>query len=227
MTPAEPLVTDLNVFPSPMRPALSAEAPKATMDATEELQILLGEVSVLANQLRKAGDEAEAAGMGAQSILKVLGNDGALTVPEIARIRSTSRQNIQILVNRLESEGCVELARNPAHQRSSLVRITDRGHAVLEAARREESKSFEKMLPHLAGADMASAAAVLRRIRDLLVDREAPVRPARQERRSSPAQKPVAVTVEKPEPKAVAETPKPVEKPAKPMPEDDFPLNLL
>jgi DNA-binding MarR family transcriptional regulator len=196
--------------------------------ATEELQVLLGEVSVLANQLRKAGDEAESASLGGQSILKVLGSDGALTVPEIARIRSTSRQNIQILVNRLEAEGSVELARNPAHLRSSLVRITERGRAVLAAARREETESCARMLPHLADADLAAAATVLRRIRYLLADGEESARPARPERRVAPTPKPV-VTRQVP----VATTKEPLRpvvptpKPPKPAPEEEFPLNLL
>ena len=45
---------------------------------------------------------------GEWSILRILEQAGACTVPQIARARSTSRQNVQIIINRLSAAGQVE-----------------------------------------------------------------------------------------------------------------------
>ncbi len=145
------------------------------------IEALFAEVSALSNQLRK-GDEGDAVQSGGRTILKILAEDGPLTVPEMARVRSTSRQNIQILVNRLEADGSVELASNPAHQRSALVRITDPGRALLNAAKEEEGKTMAKISPHISETELASATATLRRMRNLLAAPESQPQTVRRDR---------------------------------------------
>ncbi len=188
--------------------------------SAERLQELFAEVGALANQLRKGADDSESVRQGDGAILKVLGNDGPLTVPEIGRIRATSRQNIQTLVNRLESEGCVALADNPAHRRSGLVHITEQGRAMLATVMAEEAKSLEKLLPHISETELTAATASLRRIRNLLTGTAPKPQPARP---VAAAPKPRAVPARlETRPVAASEA-----KPHKDVSEDDFPLNLL
>ncbi|MGO8917821.1 MAG: MarR family transcriptional regulator [Stellaceae bacterium] len=53
---------------------------------------------------------------------------GPLTVPEIAKMRPTSRQRMQRLADELAAEGLVEFIDNPRHRRSKLVRLTRKGN---------------------------------------------------------------------------------------------------
>jgi len=66
-------------------------------------------------------------GAGSFGFLRSLALLGPLTVPQIARMRPTSRQRMQRLADELAAEGLVEFVDNPRHQRSKLVRLTRKG----------------------------------------------------------------------------------------------------
>jgi DNA-binding MarR family transcriptional regulator len=68
-------------------------------------------------------------GGGAFGFLRSLALLGPLTVPQIAKMRPTSRQRMQRLANELAAERLVEFIDNPTHRRSKLVRLTRKGHA--------------------------------------------------------------------------------------------------
>ncbi len=68
-------------------------------------------------------------GGGAFGFMRSLALRGPLTVPQIARMRPTSRQRMQRLANELAAEGLVEFIDNPKHRRSKLVRLTPEGDA--------------------------------------------------------------------------------------------------
>jgi DNA-binding MarR family transcriptional regulator len=68
-------------------------------------------------------------GGGAFGFMRSLALLGPLTVPQIARMRPTSRQRMQRLANELAAEGLVEFIDNPKHRRSKLVRLTPKGEA--------------------------------------------------------------------------------------------------
>jgi DNA-binding MarR family transcriptional regulator len=68
-------------------------------------------------------------GGGAFGFMRSLALLGALTVPQIAEMRPTSRQRMQRLADELAAEGLVEFIDNPKHRRSKLVRLTRKGDA--------------------------------------------------------------------------------------------------
>jgi DNA-binding MarR family transcriptional regulator len=68
-------------------------------------------------------------GGGAFGFMRSLVLLGPLTVPQIAKMRPTSRQRMQRLADELAAEGLVEFADNPKHRRSKLVRLTPKGDA--------------------------------------------------------------------------------------------------
>src|SRR3712207_3289158 len=68
-------------------------------------------------------------GGGAFGFMRSLALLGPLTVPQIARMRPTSRQRMQRLADELVAEGLVEFVDNPKHRRSKLVRLTPKGDA--------------------------------------------------------------------------------------------------
>ena len=66
-------------------------------------------------------------GGGAFGFMRSLALLGPLTVPQIARMRPTSRQRMQRLANELAAEGLVKFVDNPKHRRSKLVQLTSSG----------------------------------------------------------------------------------------------------
>ena len=137
----------------------------------ERLEALLVEVNGLANRL-KATDPRVAIPGASRAALQVLQRFGPQTVPQIARARFSSRQNIQILINRLKDEGLVEFATNPHHKRSALVHLTSRGHAAIAEATSAEAKLSTEFLPAFSPTELSSAAEVINRLRVLLDGKE-------------------------------------------------------
>src|SRR5215475_5327093 len=136
-----------------------------------QLNQLLSEVGLLAIRLKQEARRFQSLGgvpSGGHNVLNLLHRLGNLTVPQLARLDSTSRQNIQTVVNRLEKEGCVESASNPAHKRSELIRLTDRGLASLRVLSRNADAYKDKLLPRIAKDDLAKATELLRNIRKAL-----------------------------------------------------------
>jgi DNA-binding MarR family transcriptional regulator len=136
---------------------------------------LFTEVNALATRLkqrkkttpRKDGDLPRAE----QVVLDIIDRFGSLTVPQIARERCTSRQNIQILVDRLRSDHRVELIGNPAHKRSPLVRLTEQGKMQLAASEITQRELILELRSVLSEAEVSAAVALLRRIHGLLSNR--------------------------------------------------------
>lgn len=137
------------------------------------LEALLAEVNGLANRL-KSNNPREAIPSASRAALQVLQRCGPQTVPQIARARFSSRQNIQILVNRLQKEGLVEFAGNPEHKRSLLVRLTPRGHGAIAEVTREEAELNIKLLPSFSQTELTFAAEVLNKLRRMLDGRTMP-----------------------------------------------------
>src|SRR5262249_2602518 len=125
-------------------------------------------------------------------VLEILQLHGDQTVPQIARLRGTSRQNIQILVNKLQAEECVDLVSNPSHKKSCLVRATEKGSGLLQAARRASDSSMALLSAVVPEADVLSTTEILRRIRQTFFSEgkarpEAAARVAVRKKRSGPA----------------------------------------
>jgi DNA-binding MarR family transcriptional regulator len=115
-------------------------------------------------------------GGGAFGFMRSLALIGPLTVPQIAKMRPTSRQRMQRLADELASDGLVEFVDNPRHRRSKLVRLTRTG----EARYRELSARFlaitSTMGADLTEADIRQTAQIVRRLSDEAKGRSEPGR---------------------------------------------------
>jgi len=155
----------------------------------DELEMLFEEAVDLGNCLRRKarqthrGEKLSASG---RILMQTLHLNGPQTVPTLAHTRSTSRQNIQALTDRLEALGHVEFMVNPSHARSYLVRLTARGEAMLQHANAREGTALGALLPHTSEEEIRGAAELLRKLRLLITGdrRKARVRSAK------PASKP-------------------------------------
>jgi DNA-binding MarR family transcriptional regulator len=136
-----------------------------------ELEVLFEETVDLANRLKtKArqthrGERLSASG---RILLQGLQLLGPQTVPALAHIRSTSRQNIQVLVDKLAAAGYIEFVPNPGHKRSDFVRLTEAGRVLLSSANERETGLLATLLPHTTAAEVRASAELLRKLRLLL-----------------------------------------------------------
>jgi len=150
-----------------MDPALTPNTPVLQ----ERLEALLVEVNGLANRLKSTDPHATLPSASCAA-LQLLQRHGPQTVPQIARARFSSRQNIQILINRLQEEGLVEFVTNPDHKRSALVRLTPRGQSIIAEAGKEAAELNTKILPSFSQLELSSTTEVLNKLRKLLDGRE-------------------------------------------------------
>ncbi len=142
-----------------------------SFEAAEKLNSLFGEVNTLATQCKQARPPFESHGDlagGVRGVLLILGRSDSQTVPEIAQQRCTSRQNIQIVVNRLKEEGLVELVSNPAHKRSARVRLTEKGRGLFQQIELAESRLLQEILTDLSQDELVLTTKCLQKLREAL-----------------------------------------------------------
>lgn len=94
-------------------------------------------------------------------LLEFLLVGGSATVPEMARARGVSRQHIQQQVDALLERDLLERQDNPAHKRSVLIALTDKGRAWIQNMRAEELNALSRMQVGVSDHAMAEAAQVL------------------------------------------------------------------
>jgi len=109
-------------------------------------------------------------GIAEHAVLEILAGTTALTVPQIARERSTSRQNIQLLIDRLASRGRVAIIQNPAHRRSGLVQLTDLGRAWLSETQPNHQRLLSEIAAGTSESELHTALSVLRKVHHLLLN---------------------------------------------------------
>jgi DNA-binding MarR family transcriptional regulator len=109
-------------------------------------------------------------GASAFGFMRSLAVIGPLTVPQIARMRPTSRQRMQRLANELAAEDLVEFIDNPKHRRSKLVCLTRKGHARYRELSARLLEIASTMGADLREADIRKTAEIVRRLSDEVKD---------------------------------------------------------
>ena len=205
-----------------------ADSPTLAEGFQDKLLGLFAEATALVQQLHKTAATAQRlqdCPAAASSLLRILDEQGPQAVPGLARARGLSRQNIQIMVNRLRAQGLVTLTPNPAHKRSALVHLTARAHALLASTSQQERQTSAALLPYIPEARLVPAATLLCRIRQLLGGVALPTAPPRRELPATPKTKvPPKRPGRKEAAPAALEAPPP--EPGEPE-ESEFPVNLL
>ena len=119
-------------------------------------------------RLRAAGAKIDAsppAGAGSFGLLRSLSSDGAQTVPQLARARQVARQHIQTIANDLAKLDLVEFAANPAHKRSKLVRITEKGETELNDLTIRIEDAYDGIATGMDAGEINKAVEVLSELR--------------------------------------------------------------
>ncbi|MDI3403731.1 MarR family winged helix-turn-helix transcriptional regulator [Streptomyces cavernicola] len=106
--------------------------------------------------------------VGVRAVLDLLRVNGPMTVPQMGRAQALSRQFVQRMVNDGAALGLVETAPNPAHRRSSLVRLTDEGRAAITAVVAREHALLSQVDGDLTEAEVTACLRVLSRMLALI-----------------------------------------------------------
>ncbi|MFD6874938.1 MULTISPECIES: MarR family winged helix-turn-helix transcriptional regulator [unclassified Streptomyces] len=117
--------------------------------------------------------------VGVRAVLDLLREHGPMTVPQMGQAQSLSRQFVQRMVNDATARGFTEAIPNPAHQRSSLIRLTDGGLAAIAAATAREHTLLRRTGGGLTDGEVASCVKVLGRMLELFDDVEVTRTPQR------------------------------------------------
>jgi DNA-binding MarR family transcriptional regulator len=134
---------------------------------------LMFEVAQLFFRLRAVGQRAgflTGWGAGAFGFMRSLALLGPLTVPQIAKMRPTSRQRMQRLADELAAAGLVELVDNPRHRRSKLARLTRKGVARYRQLDARLLEIVSTMGADLGEADIRKSIEILRRLSEVMKD---------------------------------------------------------
>lgn len=105
-------------------------------------------------------------GGGAFGFLRSLAVLGPLTVPQIARMRPTSRQRMQRLADELAAEGLVTFIDNPRHLRSKLVKLTAKGETRYGEMNAELLAIAATMLSPLGETDIRKTTEIVCKLSD-------------------------------------------------------------
>jgi DNA-binding MarR family transcriptional regulator len=121
---------------------------------------------------RKVEQEAPVRGLsvGVRAVLNLLREQGPMTVPQMGRAQALSRQFVQRMVNEAAARRLVEIVPNPAHKRSSLIRLTDEGADAITALIAHEHALLSQVGGDLTDADIRACLRVLTRLLEFLDD---------------------------------------------------------
>ncbi|MER6460579.1 MarR family winged helix-turn-helix transcriptional regulator [Streptomyces sp. NPDC001288] len=129
-----------------------------------EVYDLIGPLYRRAFRKIEQGEQIEGASVGVRSVLDLLRRFGPMTVPQMGRIMALSRQFVQRTVNDAAARGWAEVIPNPAHQRSSLIRLTDAGRTVITAVLAREHAVNRQVGGGLTDAEVTACVRVLREL---------------------------------------------------------------
>ncbi|WP_049558400.1 MarR family winged helix-turn-helix transcriptional regulator [Nonomuraea sp. SBT364] len=121
---------------------------------------------------RKVEQDAPIEGLsvGVRAVLNMLREHGPMTVPQMGRDQALSRQFVQRTTNDAAARGLVEFVPNPAHKKSSLIRLTEAGRAAITAVIDRERAVLRQIGGDLTEAEITACLRVLSRLLRLVDD---------------------------------------------------------
>jgi DNA-binding MarR family transcriptional regulator len=200
---------------------------------TKSVQTLQDQIHWLSAEFKRRAAASPEEGkllLATRGVLQTLAENGDSSVPAIADARNTTRQNIQIIANRLAERSFVEFIPNPRHMKSDLLHLTEKGSALLASATAQEATFVEHLAIHLRKSEVDEAIHCLTHLRAILgspipAPRAAPVATP-----TNTAKRPTRAlpSPQIPSPTSAPSMPEPAIPVAKPhMEEESLPVNLL
>jgi DNA-binding MarR family transcriptional regulator len=97
--------------------------------------------------------------------LRVLKRQGTMRLSELSDRLQIAPRSATAVVDALETRGLVRRLRDPGDRRATLVEVTDRGAAVLDAIRAARGTETGRAFGRLSETDRADLARILRKLR--------------------------------------------------------------
>ncbi|MEQ8507600.1 MAG: MarR family winged helix-turn-helix transcriptional regulator [Rhodospirillaceae bacterium] len=91
-----------------------------------------------------------------RAVMEYLAENGAKTVPDVAKAKRHSRQHIQTLADILAADGLLKFKKNPEHKRSNLMQLTARGNRTFAAMKEREALALRTLSGALQEQDLAT-----------------------------------------------------------------------
>ena len=137
------------------------------MTKTDNMVALTRAVRAAFNRLKALGDDLHGdvqITTAMRAVMETLSEAGAQTVPQIARAKGVTRQHIQLLADALVKAGLAAVKANPAHRRSSLIALTEKGKRAFAKMQAREAPIVEEMAWEFDAQELERATAVLERL---------------------------------------------------------------
>ena len=134
-----------------------------------EVYVALGPVYRRVARIVEQDEQVSGLSVGVRNVLDQLRRDGDRTVPQLARAQDLSRQYTQRMVDQAATDGLVELAPNPAHRRSRLVRLTPAGTAAITSVIDRELSLLTRVGGDLTAAELDGTLRVLHHMDQALI----------------------------------------------------------
>lgn len=80
-----------------------------------------------------------------RGIIEILHDQGAMTVPHLAKLRYVSRQSIQVIMDQLSEANWVQIKSNPFHKKSQLFELNDEGIKAYNNMQHSELKQMKRL----------------------------------------------------------------------------------
>jgi DNA-binding MarR family transcriptional regulator len=119
---------------------------KSSKSKSVELYELVRLIRPVHRRLARAVEaklEGTGVSVGMRAVMEVLEEAGPMSVPEIGRTLFLARQQIQLLVNQLEALELAARRPNPAHKRSPLFALTEKGATLFGEIRARENDEMD------------------------------------------------------------------------------------
>lgn len=140
-------------------------------DSAAELEALIQEILHAFHDVRAAGHRTglfQDWGRSKWSLLQILEAEGPITMADLARKRSVSRQYIQKLASTPIGNEWIRLDPNPADRRAPLMAITNIGRRRLKTHRARVDRALGALSSHVTAEEVKKAAATIALVRSLL-----------------------------------------------------------
>jgi DNA-binding MarR family transcriptional regulator len=137
------------------------------MSRAEKMVALTQAVRGVFNRLKALGDELHGdldVTTAMRAVMETLSDAGPMTVPQIAKLKGVTRQHIQLLADALVEGGLASVKENPAHRRSSLITLTDKGRRAFAKMRAREAPLIEALAAEFEAPELERATGVLTRL---------------------------------------------------------------
>ncbi|ACZ85695.1 MarR family winged helix-turn-helix transcriptional regulator [Streptosporangium roseum] len=136
-------------------------APNEPADRLAEVFDLVGPLYRRAQRKVEQDAPIEGLSVGVRAVLNMLCEHGPMTVPQMGRAQALSRQFVQRMINDAAARNLVEFVPNPAHKRSSLIRLTEEGRAAIIAVIDRERAVLRQAGGDLSDTEIAACIRVL------------------------------------------------------------------